>query len=383
MKAEPVIDSPRREAARKRLAEMKSLSRRLPGLLKETANEWSNDNAMRLAAALAYYTVFSLAPLMLAAISISGLVFGDEAASGKIYTELNHAAGPTIAAAVQEMVQAADKPVAGIGGALLGFALGLFGASGVFGELMGSLNQIWGVKAREGNGIWIWIRGRFLSIGMVMGVCFLLLVSLLANAMLGAAMGYGLSHLPGVALLGQLLTFVLSFAFVTALFAAMFKFLPDTRIEWRDVWTGAAVTAFLFTLGKFALEQYLARASVASGYGAAGTLAVLLVWVYYSAQIFLFGAEFTEVYSRHLGSRTAEPAPSEVMAAPAGPAVQPDVSQQSLTGAVNGWHSGKGRPSDPEMGAKAGELEPRLSVVPVATTIALAVVAGLFTRDRK
>jgi hypothetical protein len=156
------------------------------------------------------------------------------------------------------------------------------------------------------------IKGRFLSIGMVMGVSFLLLVSMLANAFLTSVTSYGLSWMPGVQFLGQTLSFLLSFGFVTALFAAMFKFLPKTRIEWRDVWTGGAVTALLFTLGKFGLEQYIARSNPASGYGAAGALALLLVWVYYSAQIFFFGAEFTEVYARRMGSRANRPAPAEV-----------------------------------------------------------------------
>ena len=286
--------------------------RALPSLLKESVDEWLTDNAMRLAAALAYYTVFSLAPLMLAAIAAAGLIFGEEAASGKIFEELHTVVGPRVAASVQEMVEAADKPAAGITGAVLGTLMGLFGASGVFGELMGSLNLIWGVREEAGGGVWKWVRGRFLSIGMVMGVCFLLLVSLLANTFLGLVMEHSFRRMPGAEVIGQTLSFLFSFGFVTALFAAMFKFLPGTRIEWRDVWTGAAVTALLFTLGKFGLEQYLMRSDPGSAYGAAGALALLLIWIYYSAQIFLFGAEFTEVFSRRLGSRRGEPAPSAV-----------------------------------------------------------------------
>ncbi len=291
---------------------MKKLLKAGPALLKETAQEWQDDNAMRLAAALSYYTVFSLAPLMLAAIGIAGLVFGHDAASGRIYAELKSAVGPTVAASVQEMVQAADKPTTGWLSTVLGFALGLFGASGVFGELMGSLNQIWGVTGKSDGGIWVWIKGRFLSVGMVMGVCFLLLVSLLASAALARVTDYGLSRLQGIAIVAQGLNLLLSLGMVTVLFALMFKFLPKTRIEWRDVWVGAGVTAALFTLGKFALEQYLARSNPASSYGAAGALAVLLIWVYYSAQILFFGAEFTEVYARRLGSRRDYPAPRTV-----------------------------------------------------------------------
>ncbi|MES2707763.1 MAG: YihY/virulence factor BrkB family protein [Verrucomicrobiota bacterium] len=322
---------------------MKPFFKKLPSLMKETFQEWQNDNAMRLAAALAYYTVFSLAPLMLASISVAGLVFGDQAATGKIYAELQSVAGPQVASSVQEMVQAADKPAVGFWGAVLGFLMGLFGASGVFGELMGSLNQIWGVKAEEEGGIWLWIKGRFLSIGMVMGVCFLLLVSMIANAFLTTVTSYGLSWMPGVNFLGQAVSFVVSFAFVTALFAAMFKFLPKTPIQWRDVWTGGAVTALLFTLGKFALEQYLARSNPASGYGAAGALALILVWVYYSAQIFFFGAEFTEVYARRLGSRSSHPAPSDVRdgtAAPMDPVLEEmEAAGLSTGGKTKTWKS--------------------------------------------
>ncbi len=327
---------------------MKTFVRHLPGLLKETAKEWQADNAMRLAAALSYYTVFSLAPLMLAAIAVAGLVFGEEAASGRIFTELRTTVGPAVASSVQEMVQSASKPSSGYAGALLGFVLGLFGASGVFGELMGSLNQIWGVKEPEGTGLMGWIKNRFLSIGMVMGVCFLLLVSLLVSTLLNVVSQFGLSRLSGAVLGGQIIGFILSFGMVTVLFAAMFKFLPKTRIEWRDVWTGAVATALLFTVGKFGLEQYPARVDVASGYGAAGALALLLVWVYYSSQIFFFGAEFTEVYARRCGSRFAEPAPSEkrvlepqsaTEGAPAGlawnaPALNPPTSAGPILAAV-------------------------------------------------
>lgn len=261
---------------------------------------------MRLAAALAYYTVFSLVPLVLAAIAVSGLIFGNEAATGKIFQELQGSVGPVVASAVQEIIDSQNEPAKNYVGAILGFLMGLLGASGVFGELKNSLNEIWEVPAEEGNGIWIWIRGRFFSIGMVMGVCFLLLSSLLLNSFLAVAGKAGFGWIPPqAAVIGQAISLLLSFGFVTVLFAAMFKFLPRTVVLWRDVWVGAAVTALLFTLGKFGLEIYLARAGVASGYGAAGALAVLLVWVYYSAQIFFFGAEFTKVYSKRYGSRVA------------------------------------------------------------------------------
>ena len=310
---------------------MLSFIKKVPSLLKATANEWNNDNAMRLAAALAYYTVFSLVPLVLAAIAISGLIFGREAATGKVFAELQSTVGPDVAAAVQEIIDAQKEPAKSYAGAILGFLMGLVGASGVFGELKNSLNEIWEVEEEKGNGIWLWIRGRFLSVGMVMGVCFLMLSSLMLNSFLAVAAKTGFSWVPpGVAIIGQTISFLLSFGFVTVLFAAMFKFLPRTPLLWRDVWVGAGVTAFLFTLGKFGLEQYLARAEVASGYGAAGALALLLVWVYYSAQIFFFGAEFTKVYTTRHGSRIAAPATGNQPAAAGVPKDENDGLQYDL-----------------------------------------------------
>jgi membrane protein len=282
---------------------MKFPFKRMPRLLKLSFAKWKDDNAMRLAASLAYYTAFSLAPLLLAAIALGGLVFGDEAASGRIYRQLEGALGHSVAAAIEELVQAARKPVQGILGAVVAFALVLFGASGVFGELKDALNIVWKQQRKEGSGIWTWIRGRFLSIGMVLGVCFLLLVSLVINTALGVVSDYG-KELIGVApQLVQVVGILFSFGFIVLLFALLFKFLPDTKVEWDDDWIGSIFTALLFTLGKTGLEIYISKAAVASAYGAAGALALVLVWVYYSAQIFLMGAEFTAIYAEQVGSR--------------------------------------------------------------------------------
>jgi membrane protein len=283
--------------------------RRYVYLLKESINKWSSDNVMRLAASLAYYTVFSLAPLLLAAIAIAGLVFGEDAASGQIYLQLKASLGPSVAAAIEELVKAASKPAHGFWGAVLAFALVLFGASGVFGELKDSLNIIWKVQPKAGSGMWRWVRGRFLSIGMVLGICFLLLVSLVVDAGLGVAAKHGSNLVPGSPLIMQAAGMAVSFCFVTLLFVLLFKYLPDTRVAWGDVWTGSIVTALLFTLGKSGLEIYISKAAVSSSYGAAGALALVLVWVYYSAQIFLLGAEFTAVYASHEGSRVSNPMP--------------------------------------------------------------------------
>ncbi len=288
---------------------MKQFWKSLPALLKETAREWSNDNAMRLAAALAYYTVFSLAPLLLAAIAISSMIFGQEAASGRIFLELKTAIGPSAATAVEDLAKAAAKPSTGIPGTILSLGLALFGASGVFGELKESLNQIWGIKPPSGGGVLAWIRGRFLSIGMVMGVCFLLLVSMGLSAFLTTLTERAVPGGATGSVVMLIATQLFSLAAVTLLFAAMFRYLPYTRIAWKDVWVGGAFTAVMFNLGKFGLEQYVARAAPASSFGAASSLALILVWVYYSAQIFLFGAEFTEVYARHHGTRQTRSAP--------------------------------------------------------------------------
>ncbi len=279
-------------------------------LAKESFKEWQKDNAMRLAAALAYYTAFSLAPLMLVILSVAGLAMGKEAATGQIHHEMTSMVGPRIAETLQDLLKSAKDPGTSIFGMISALALGLFGASGVFGELKDSLNIIWGVHPKGGSGVWNFIRGRFLSITMVMGVCFLLLVSTVLSSFLNTFAAFGPSSVPGMTLLLQILTFAVSLAVITALFAMMFKWLPDTDVQWRDVLTGAFCTALLFTVGKSAMEIYFSSAGVASSYGAAGGLALALIWIYYSAQIFFFGAEFTEVYARRRGSRMGKEAPN-------------------------------------------------------------------------
>jgi len=286
------------------------LWRKIPGLLKTSFGKWKADNALRLAASLAYYTAFSMAPLLLAAIAVTGMIFKGDAAAARIYDELRSALGPTVAEAIHELVEAARKPATGIWATVLAFLLALFGASGVFGELKDSLNIIWKLEPPAGSGIWRWVRNRFLSIGMVLGVCFLLLVSLVVSAGLGAAEQYGTSVIPGLPMLMQVIGMVVSFAFTTVLFALLFKYLPDTKVAWHDVWIGSIVTSLLFTAGKSGLEFYIGRAGTSSGFGAAGALALVLVWVYYSAQIFLMGAEFTAVYAAKEGSHSRRASPA-------------------------------------------------------------------------
>jgi len=298
-------------------------------LFKQAFTEFGEDKAQRLGAALAYYTIFSLAPLLLIAIAIAGMVFGREAAQGQIFGQLHGVLGPQAAQAVQEMVKGAAKPKTGTWATVIGVVTLLFGAAGVFGQLKDAMNTIWNVEPKKKGGIMTMIKDRFLSFAMVFGVGFLLLVSLVLDAAVAAAGKFVGDRLPGGEALWQGVQLVVSLAVITLLFALIFRFLPDIHPTWRDVWFGAIFTGVLFVLGKFALGLYLGKSAVGSSYGAAGSLVVLLLWVYYSAQILFFGAEFTQVYARKHGSmaQAAEkspeperPAPTPVVIIPPAPA---------------------------------------------------------------
>ena len=273
-------------------------------IFKQTFQEFLSDKVPRLGAALAYYTIFSIAPLLLIAIAIAGMAFGQDAARNQITGQLSAVLGKTAAEAVNDMVANAAKPKTGTVATVLGIVTLLLGASGVFGQLKDALNTIWDVKPKKSGGILGMLRERFLSMAMVMGVGFLLLVSLVLDA---AISGAAKRFIPeSMAAIAQTIQIIVSLGVVTVLFAAMFRFLPDLKIQWRDVWLGAAFTSLLFVVGKFALGVYLTRSAVGSAYGAAGSLVVLLLWIYYSAQILLFGAEFTQVYARTHGTLAAE-----------------------------------------------------------------------------
>ena len=269
-------------------------------LLKETGKEWSEDKVPRLGAALAYYTVFSIAPLLIIAIAVAGLVFGTEAAQGSVQAQLSSFLGKDAAEAIGGMIANARKPSSGIIATILGLVTLLFGASGVFGQLKDAMNTIWGVEAKPGRGIMGIISERFLSFTMVLGIGFMLLVSLMLSTGLDAVKGRVFGEDLGI--LFQVLNFVVSFGVITLLFALMYKILPDAEIQWRDVWIGAAVTALLFTIGKFLISLYISKSAPGSAYGAAGSLILILLWIYYSAQILFFGAEFTQVYANRFGS---------------------------------------------------------------------------------
>ena len=272
-------------------------------LVKQAAEAWVDDYAPSMGAALAYYTVFSLAPLLLIVIAIAGLVFGADAARGEIFGQLNKLMGSDAAAAVEGMLVSVSKPSEGITATVVGAVVLLIGATSVFGELQDALDRIWRAPARpKVGGAWGLLRARLLSFGMIFGLAFLLMVSLVLSAGMAALGKWWGGWFAGFEVWVQTVNAVLSFGLTGAVFAFIYKFMPRVRIEWRDVWLGAAVTALLFTLGKTLIGLYIGKTGVASGYGAAGALVVLLVWVYYSAQVFLMGAEFTWVYARTYGT---------------------------------------------------------------------------------
>lgn len=292
--------------------------RNLYGLLKDTVSAWIDDYAPSMGAAIAYYTVFSVAPLLLIVISVAGIVFGADAARGAIVTELQGFIGTEGAKAIEDMLAAVSEPATSTLTTLAGLVTLLIGATTVFAELQSALDRIWRVPERQKtSGLWGLLRARVLSFGMILGIGFLLIVSLLASAAL-AALSRGWAPLFGEEeALAHIVDFVFSLVVITTGFAMIYKIMPRARVRWPDVWLGALVTALLFTFGKFLIGLYIGKTGVASGYGAAGSLVVLLVWVYYSAQIFLLGAEFTWLYAHRYGSlRGQQPAERTVAVKP-------------------------------------------------------------------
>jgi membrane protein len=273
------------------------------GLLKQTGKEFVEDKAPQLGAALAYYTVFSLAPLILVLLAVIGILFRHDPAGAwdKITQQMSYFLDPSAVQVVQNIAQQASKPGKSTIATVVGVALALFGASGVFGQLQDALNTIWDVKAKPSHDIWGFLRTRFLSFAMVGGICFLLLVSLTLESLLKAFSHYVQSVLPGGVVVAMSVYLVFDFAVIVLLFAMIFKFLPDAEIQWRDVWIGAVMTAILFGVGKWLLGLYLGSGAAGSAYGPASSLITLLLWIYYSSQILLFGAEFTQVYAARAG----------------------------------------------------------------------------------
>ena len=266
-------------------------------LLKTSFADWNDDNAPRLGAALAFYTILSISPLVILVVAIVSLVFDRSSAQGHLLSQVQSLVGPEGRNAVETMLVSGQKASSGIIATIFGVLTLIFGASGVFGELRSALNTIWDAKPQNTSGIWGMLRERFFSFGMVMSVGFVLLVSLLASAGLAAMTKFfsGLLPIPGFVL--GTFNFLVSFAGIAVLFAFILKYVPETKVEWSDVRIGAIATALLFTIGKSLLGLYLGKASPGSAYGAAGSLVVMVIWVYYSAQIFFFGAEFTHVHA--------------------------------------------------------------------------------------
>lgn len=285
---------------------MKLLSN-LPNLLKLTYQGWKEDNASRLAAALAYYTIFSLAPMLIIVIAVAGLIWQREAVQESVMNQIQGLVGVEGADFVSGLLTSVSSPAEGIAATIIGIITLLFGALGVFNELHNALNTIWEVKEEKTEGFWKNVKkvlvDRFLSFTMILGIGFMLLVSLVISAGISATEEVVASVLPFHELILQLINLVISIGVITVFFALVFKILPDAEIAWRDVWVGAFVTAVLFSLGKTLIGVYLGSSAITSSFGAAGSLVLLLVWIYYSAQILFFGAEFTQVYANKFGSK--------------------------------------------------------------------------------
>ena len=257
---------------------------------------WNNENALEWGAALAYYTAFSIAPLLIIALGIVGLFYkGDSLAY--IHMEIAALVGDNAANAITSAIRSARTSGHGFAASIVGVVLLLIGASSVFSELQTALNRVWGVQPKPGSFWSYFFKQRVISFAMVLGIAFLMLVSLLISAILAAITGYFQYLIPGASIFWQLLDSVVSFGIFVVLFAAIFKIIPDVHIDWQDVWTGAVVTAVLFTAGKAAISFYIGRTGVGSAYGAAGSVLILLAWVYYSSQILFLGAEFTKLYA--------------------------------------------------------------------------------------
>jgi len=279
-------------------------------LVTDTIREWGEDQGSRLAAALAYYTTFSLAPVLVIAIAIAGLIGGQAAAQSLVMTQVQDLLGVQGREFIQSMIENATIQSTGLVASIIGAITLLLGALGVFNELQNALNRIWGVKPKPlmgwGSRITQFIFKRLLSFSMLLGIGFLLLVSLVISAALSAMSDYlkGIPVFPEILL--QVLNFLISLGMITLLFALIFKFIPDIKIPWRNVWPGALITAVLFTMGKFLIGLYLGKSHVGSTFGAAGSLALIMIWIYYSSQILFLGAEFTQVFDKRFSSRSRE-----------------------------------------------------------------------------
>ncbi len=347
-------------------------------LFKGAYKEWSDDNASRLGAALAYYTVFSLAPLLLIVIAVAGFVWGGQSggAQAQVVAEMRALLGPDGAALVESMLDNMSRPGSGsVLATVVGVAVLVFGATTVFAQLQGALNTIWDVKPSPESGYWPLVTSRLLSFGMILTIGFLLLVSLVISAVISAMEGQLTQLIPGAQWLVRAANLLVSLGIVTLLFAMIYRYLPDVEIAWRDVWTGAFITAVLFTLGKWALGTYLANSSVGPTYGAAGSLVVLLLWVYYSAQTVFFGADLTQVYIHRYGAQVR----------PAAHAVWADPEAARAYAAEDGEHVASPAPArapTPARAAGAARAAARRPLWRRALPVVAAFFAGRFLGKR-
>jgi membrane protein len=299
------------EGAGPRSRVARSRARAVAGIVVKSAAAWFDHNASSLGAALAFYTIFSVAPILIIAVAIAGYVFGADVAQTEVLSQLRALTGDAGAAAIRELLASAHYSDKKGLAAAIGIVTLVVGATSVFGELQNALERVWQTPPQAKTrsqprsfGWWRFVRGRVLSVGMVLGVGFLLLVSLVASAALAALGGWLGAFLPQLKIVLPMADLLVSFGMTVLLFAMIYRYVPRESIPWGDVWIGAAVTALLFTIGKYLIGVYLGKSSFNSAYGAAGSLIVLLLWIYYSAQIFLLGAEFTRVFAYEYGSRS-------------------------------------------------------------------------------
>ncbi len=339
-------------------------------LVKKAASAWLDDYAPSMGAALSYYTVFSLAPVLLIVIAVAGLVFGQDAARGALFEQLNGMMGADAAKAVEGMLASVSKPSQGVMATVIGIVVLLIGATTVFGELQDALDRIWRVPAKDKpSGIWGMVHARFLSFGMILGIAFLLMVSLVVGTAVSALGKWWSPFFGGWEVLAQAVIVLFDLAVTTVGFALIYKVMPRAKVQWHDVWLGAAVTSLLFSLGRFLISLYIGKSGIASGFGAAGSLVIVFVWVYYSAQIFLLGAEFTWVYATSFGSmknlpnkgqaaataapsRSASPPPPAQPVPPTSPV--PKGITNSVTAATKSQHAAPTRADAAALAAIAG-----------------------------
>jgi membrane protein len=273
-------------------------------LIKDAGIAWNTDGAASMGAAIAFYTIFSIAPLLIITMAIAGFFFGADAAQGQIYSQARSLLGEEGAAALQGLIQSASRPTEGFLATFVGLVIMIFGATGVFAELQGAMDRIWETPVKEYQaGIWYLLRRRILTFGILLAIAFLLLVSLTISALISALQSLWIIRSDELEMSWQAINFAVSFVIITGLFALLFKLLPRVSVAWGDVIIGSVFTALLFNFGKYLIGLYIGKTGVVSGFGAAGTLIAMVLWVYYSAQIFLLGAEFTWLYAERFGSR--------------------------------------------------------------------------------